>query len=354
MAYVVPSPGGSGLLSDGQIIDFGSWPGTGRHSPGNAAFPTASSGPSCWLPDGSAVVIAPDYAEDSTEQTYSATTGKETAPDMATPAGPVSAVTCSASTSDPWVAAGDDQGNVILRLAGGTVVPLPGHSASITSIASSPDGRYLATASLDGTAQIWNAATAKLVTTLGAAGSAELTGVQFASDNRRVLTVDDQGFVRVWDAGIGKPVTDLEPPAHGAAVPLGFTSSGQPGLRHRRGHVDGNERRDYLGRRALLGHADRSATRSIPLPGITTVAMPCSAAEDLGIAIATRSPPACHVPPPPRLAQPSWSPRPTRPRRRPDRTWRWRRARMANMSLMLARTRSRWWTPAGSRSPPCR
>jgi WD40 repeat protein len=301
--YLAPSPDGSALLANGQITDFA--PGARLAVKRQVTLPsTAGTGPPCWLPDGSAVVTSPGYAENSTERTYSAATGKETAPDMATPAGPVSAVTCSASPNDPWVAAGDSQGNVILRLAGGTVVPLPGHSNVITSIASSPDGRYLATASLDGTAQVWNAANGKLVSTLGKTGSAGLTSVQFAPDNRRVLTVDNQGFVRVWDAGIGAAAAELEPPAHGAAVPLGFTSSGL--------QVSGIDVDTSTGTNAgitsvaALSWDARTGrlTRSIPLPGITPVAMPCSAAEvKLGTPIATSSPPACHVPPPPRLAQ---------------------------------------------------
>jgi WD40 repeat protein len=305
--YLAPSPNGSALLANGQITDFAAGPGltVKRQVTLSPAVATGlNTGPSCWLPDGSAVVTAPDIALNSTERTYSATTGKEAAPEMATPAGPVTAVTCSASANDRWVAAGDLQGNVILRLAGGTVVPLAGHSTSITSIASSPDGRYLATASMDGTAQVWNAANGKLVSTLGGNGGAGLTSVQFAPDNRRLLTVDNRGFVRVWDAGIGEPVAELEPPAHGAAIPLGFTSSGQ--------QVSGIGVDTSAGTNAAITSVAAITwnartgrlTRSIPLPGITPAAMPCSAPEiSLGSPIATTSPAVCRVPPPPRLAQ---------------------------------------------------
>jgi len=305
--YLAPSPDGSALLANGQIVDFAPGPGltVKRQVTLSPAVATGlNTGPSCWLPDGSAVVTAPEIVLNSTERTYSATTGKETAPEMATPAGPVTVVTCSASANDRWVAAGDNQGNVILRLAGGTVVPLSGHSTTIRSIASSSDGRYLATASLDGTVQVWNGANGKLISTLGGNGSAGLTSVQFAPDNRRLLTVDNQGFVRVWDAGIGKPVTELEPPAHGAAVPLGFTSSGQQvsGI-----DVDTSTRTNAAITSVAAITWDTATgrlTRSIPLPGITPVVIPCSAPEvRLGSPIARTSPPECYVPPPPRLAQ---------------------------------------------------
>jgi len=148
---------------------------------------------------------------------------------------------------------------------------------------------------------VWNADNGKLVSTLGGNGSAGLTSVQFAPDNRRLLTVDNQGFVRVWDAGIGEPVAELEPPARGAAVPLGFTSSGQQvsgiGVDTSSGTITSVAALFWDARTGrLTGH--------IPLPGITPVAMPCSAREvTLGTPIATSSPAQCHVPPPPGLAQ---------------------------------------------------
>jgi WD40 repeat protein len=160
------------------------------------------------------------------EQIYSASTGALQSASMETPVGPVGAVTCSSSPSDMWVAAGDANGNVILRLADGTVVPLYGHSDGITAIASSQDGRFLATASQDGTARVWDASSGKQITALQGDG-APLTAVQFGPGDGLVLTVDARGFVRVWDTGVGEPLTVLQAPPRGQAVALGFTASGQ-------------------------------------------------------------------------------------------------------------------------------
>jgi WD40 repeat protein len=301
VSYIVPSPNGSALLTNGQIVDFTPGPGltvarqlqlsplTGAGSP---------IGPSCWFPDGSAVITSPDDAASWPMPIYSAVTGKAKA-DMEQLPYQVEAMACSAGTGDEWVAAGDSRGDVLLRLADGTTVPLSGHSASISSIASSPDGRYLATASADGTARVWDAATGTLVSTLGGNGSPGLLGVQFAPDSRLVLTVDEQGVVRVWDAGIGEPAAELAAPAHGAAVALGFTDAD--------GQVSGIDVDTSTGAIAGVTALTWSARtgqleRSLPLPGITTTVMPCSAAlQALGPPISRSG--SCHVPPPPRLAQ---------------------------------------------------
>jgi WD40 repeat protein len=310
--YVVPSPDGSALLAPGQIIDFGPGPGLDVTrqvplSPLPAGIPADSSvgGPSCWFPDGSAVVTSPEMVASSPEEIYSAATGKAKAntADMELSAGPVGAVACSASANDQWVAAGDSEGHVMLRLADGTVLPLSGHSDRITSMTSSPDGRYLAIASADGTAQVWDAATGKLVSTLGGNGSPALTSLGFSPDGRLVLTADNKGFVRVWDAGVGEPAAELAAPAHGTVVSLGFTSSGS--------QVSGIDVDTSTGTNAAITSVAAltwsartgQLERSVPLPGIAPTAAPCSAAlQALGNPVASPLT-GCHLPPPPRLAQ---------------------------------------------------
>jgi WD40 repeat protein len=303
MGYVGPSPDGSALLlADGRIIDFAHGPGLTvkrqvHLSPilSDTGIEAAVGGEPCWFPDGSAVVTSPSASASFPVQVYSATTGQAETPDMVLPYG-VGALACSASTGDEWVAAGDSHGDVSLRQPNGTVIPLSGHSASISSIASSPDGRYLATASADGTAQVWDAATGTLVSTLGGNGSPGLLSVQFAPDSRLVLTVDDQGFVRVWDAGVDAPAAELAAPAQDTAVAFGFTSSGS--------QVSGIDVDASTGVVAAVTWSARTGQleRSLPLPGIAPTVMPCSAAlQAQGTPIYTSS--SCNLPPPPRLAQ---------------------------------------------------
>lgn len=102
---------------------------------------------------------------------------------------------------------------------------LDAHSAKVTSVAFSDDGKRIATGSLDGTAQVWDAETFARV------GSAmrHLDGVvwvAFSCDGRRILTVSGRGRVRVWDAIRGEPVVQLGNNKH-IATSAAFSRDGK-------------------------------------------------------------------------------------------------------------------------------
>src|SRR5262249_25457005 len=77
------------------------------------------------------------------------------------------------------------------------------------------DGRRIATASLDRTAQIWDAFTGRPTgrPVMHASGIHLLT---FAPDGRRFATGSDDNTVRIWDAATGDATS---PPMHGNATP---------------------------------------------------------------------------------------------------------------------------------------
>jgi WD40 repeat protein len=75
---------------------------------------------------------------------------------------------------------------------------LVGHSAAVWSLAFTPDGTRLASASRDMTVRLWDTASRKEVLPLQGF-AAEVLGVAFSPDGRRLVTTDQAGFVKLWE-----------------------------------------------------------------------------------------------------------------------------------------------------------
>jgi WD40 repeat protein len=78
-------------------------------------------------------------------------------------------------------------------------VKLEGHSGDINSVTFSPDGRFVVTASADGTARVWDAATGATRGELRG-HTKSVNSASFSPDGKFIVTASDDATVRLWDA----------------------------------------------------------------------------------------------------------------------------------------------------------
>jgi WD40 repeat protein len=90
---------------------------------------------------------------------------------------------------------------------GASLAELKGHTNWVRSAAFSPDGRRIVTASWDGTARVWDASTGEQLAELEGHGD-NLSDVAFSTDGTRVTVVNSRFAVRTYTAD-GKLVSKI-------------------------------------------------------------------------------------------------------------------------------------------------
>jgi WD40 repeat protein len=89
----------------------------------------------------------------------------------------------------------------------GRLLTLAGHTDKLWDVAYSPDGKWLATASSDHTARVWDAETGALRTTVHHAD--RVTTIAFSANSRFLASGGQDRSVRVWDVIAGREVVAL-------------------------------------------------------------------------------------------------------------------------------------------------
>jgi Tol biopolymer transport system component len=85
---------------------------------------------------------------------------------------------------------------------------LHGHAAAVSSVTFSPDGKQLATASWDGTAKLWDASSGQELRTLRGHTDA-VNSVAYSRDGKQLATASDDRTAKLWDASSGEELRTL-------------------------------------------------------------------------------------------------------------------------------------------------
>jgi len=101
-------------------------------------------------------------------------------------------------------------GDVISVLSGRSQEGVAGYNVGVGQVSFSPDGKYLATANMDGFSTVWDVRTFSKVLSLMAAETLPPKAIDYSLDGKLLANGGDEGIVRVWDAKQGTELFALE------------------------------------------------------------------------------------------------------------------------------------------------
>jgi WD40 repeat protein len=96
----------------------------------------------------------------------------------------------------------------LFSLPGGRLTKLDGHRDFVSGMSFSPDGRLLATGSVDAKIKLWNTDTGREITTL-TGHAEEATDVDFSPDGRTLASIGARDCIKLWHVATGREMVSL-------------------------------------------------------------------------------------------------------------------------------------------------